>query len=238
MPLTHAPRIAPLDAPYTPSIEAALSKWMPPGSQIEPLRLFRTLVVHEELASRMRPLGAGILGSTATVPPSLREVVIHRTCALTGAQYEWGVHVSAFAKPLGFSEAQVHSTVHGAFSDECWDAQQAVVFRLADELHTTSTISEELWQALQERFSEPQILELIVTAGWYHLIGYVCNGARVQLEQWAPEFPSPRGGRGRSLSVLAGVPARCPIEGAADAQIAGPSWRRPDGQYLRDAPAR
>jgi len=132
MPLTHAPRIAPLDAPYTPSVEAALSKWMPPGSQIEPLRLFRTLVVHEDLASRMRPLGAGILGSTATVPPSLREVVIHRTCALTG----------------------------------------------------------------------------------------------------------PPGGRGRSLSVLAGVPARCPIEGAPDAQIAGPSWRRPDGQYLRDAPAR
>src|SRR5205823_11687948 len=40
------PRIAPLEPPYPPDIEAALAKWMPPGSPMEPLRLFRTLVVH------------------------------------------------------------------------------------------------------------------------------------------------------------------------------------------------
>jgi 4-carboxymuconolactone decarboxylase len=81
-------RIEALAPPYDPDIEAALSKWMPPGSPIEPLRLFRTLVVHDTLASRMRPLGAGILGPSARVPAPLREVMIHRTCALTGAEYE------------------------------------------------------------------------------------------------------------------------------------------------------
>jgi alkylhydroperoxidase family enzyme len=40
-----------------------------------------------------------------------------------------------------------------------------------------------------EHFDERQILELIVTAGWYHVIGYVCNGARIELEEWAPRFP-------------------------------------------------
>ena len=91
------PRIAPLEPPYDDATAAALAKWMPPGSPIEPLALFRTLMVHEQLASRMRPLGAGILGSRALVPAPLREVMIHRTCALTGAGYEWGVHVRAFA---------------------------------------------------------------------------------------------------------------------------------------------
>jgi alkylhydroperoxidase family enzyme len=183
------PRIAPLQAPYAPGIEAMLAKWMPPESPIEPLRLFRTLAVHEQLTSRMRPLGAGILGAGATVPPGLREVMIHRTCALTGAQYEWGVHAVAFGKPLGLSDAQLRSTVHGAWSDDCWDAEQASVFRLAQELHETSGISDDLWQALAARFEEPQILELIVTAGWYHVIGYVCNGLRVQPEEWALPFP-------------------------------------------------
>jgi len=170
-------------------VEALLAKWMPPNSPLEPLLLFRTLAVNEQLMSRMGPLGAGILGASATVPPRLREVVIHRTCALVGARYEWGVHAVAFAKPLGFSDAQLYSTVHGAWSDECWDPEQACVFRLADELHETGTLSDELWEALAARFEQTQTLELIVTAGWYHLIGYVCNGAGVQPEEWAPDFP-------------------------------------------------
>lgn len=185
----QTPRIAPLHAPYPPGVEEMLLKWMPPASEAEPLRLFRTLVVHEELMGRMRPLGAGILGTGAKVAPQLREIVIHRTCALTGAQYEWGVHAVAFGEPLGLSVAQLHSTVHGDGSDACWNPEQAVVFRLADELHDTSTISDKLWHALATRFDDAQIVELIVIAGWYHLIGYVCNGARVQGEEWAPRFP-------------------------------------------------
>jgi len=183
------PRVAPVEPPYAPEVENTLAKWMPPNASMEPLRLFRTLIVHGELMSRMRPLGAGILGGAATVPPPLREVVIHRTCALVGAEYEWGVHVVAFGKPLGMTEEQLYSTVHGAGDDPCWGADQSAVFRLSDELHDTGTLSEELWQELAARFDERQILELIVTAGWYHLIGFVCNGAGIELEQWAERFP-------------------------------------------------
>ena|SRR5277367_5987028 len=182
-------RIAPLQPPYAASVESMLAKWMPPASDAEPLRLFRTLAVHEQLMSRMRPLGAGILGASALVSPQLREVVIHRTCALTGAQYEWGVHAVAFGAPLGLSPTQLHSTVHGDWRDRCWQPEQASVMRLADELHATSTVSDELWQELAARFEEAQLLELIVTVGWYHVIAYICNGLRVQAEEWAPAFP-------------------------------------------------
>jgi 4-carboxymuconolactone decarboxylase len=184
-------RIAPLEPPYAPDVEATLLKWMPPGSPVEPLRLFRTFQVHDELAGRMRPLGAGILGEAAKVPAVLREVMIHRTSALTGAEYEWGVHVMGFGKPLGFTDEQLHSTVHGSWSDPCWEADQAAVFRLADELHETSTVSDDCWQALTAHFDEQQILELLVTAGWYHAIAYVCNGAGLTLEEWAARFPAP-----------------------------------------------
>lgn len=185
------PRIAPIEPPYDPETEASLMKWMPPGSPVEPLVLFRTLMIHPELASRMRPLGAGILGSKATVPPPLREVMIHRTCALTGAEYEWGVHALGFAKPMGFSDEQLGSTVHGAWTDACWDPEQAAVFRLADELHQTGTASDELWRVLESHFGAEQILELLVTAGWYHVIAYVCNGVRLTPEPWAARFPAP-----------------------------------------------
>jgi 4-carboxymuconolactone decarboxylase len=183
------PRIAPVEPPYEPDVEARLAKWMPPGFDVEPLGLFRTLESHPELASRMRAMGAGLLGRSATVPAALREIVIQRTSALIGAEYEWGVHAVAFGRPLGLTDEQLHSTVHGAWTDDCWTADQSAAFRLSDELHEAGTLSDEAWEALRQRLDETQVLELIVTAGWYHLIGYVCNGARVQPEPWAPRFP-------------------------------------------------
>src|SRR5882762_3930677 len=104
-PVPLVPRIEPLQAPYDPETEAQLRKWMPPGAPIEPLTLFRTLFVHSELAARMRPLGAGLLGH-GLLEARDREIVVLRTCARCGAEYEWGVHAAAFGSAVGLSEAQ------------------------------------------------------------------------------------------------------------------------------------
>ncbi|MHB8695882.1 MAG: carboxymuconolactone decarboxylase family protein [Solirubrobacteraceae bacterium] len=186
------PRIAPLEPPYSPEIEAMLAKWMPPNSGLEPLALFRTLAVHENLTSRMRPVGAGILGSTV-VDPRLREVMIHRTCARTGAEYEWGVHAVAFGKPLGLTDEQLHSTVHGSPDDGCWAPAERAVLRLADELHDSSDVRDETFEQLQEHFTPDQIIELVVTSGWYHTIAFVIAVARVSPEPWAARFPAAGG---------------------------------------------
>lgn len=181
-------RIAPLQPPYEPRTEQLLAKWMPPGSGIDPLGLFRTLAVHDELSSRMRPLGAGILGSRL-VDPMLREVMIARTCALCSAEYEWGVHAVAFAAPLGLTTEQLYSTVHGGPEDGCWNGLQRNVMRLADELHHANAVSDELFGELEADFDHQQLLELTVTAGWYHTIAYVLGVAGVELEPWAARFP-------------------------------------------------
>lgn len=186
--MSTEPRLQPLQPPYEGDLADQLARWMPPGAEIEPLALFRTLYLHPELASRMRPLGAAILGSSASVPALLREVMIDRTCALTGAEYEWGVHAAAFGAAVGLSEQQLRSTVHGSHQDPCWGEPEAAVMELAEQLHRTSTIDDRLWGRLRELLEPAQILELIVTAGWYHTIAYVCNGIGVQPESWAASF--------------------------------------------------
>jgi alkylhydroperoxidase family enzyme len=196
-PLDKAPRIAPLEPPYEAGVEEMLQKWMPPNSAIEPLALFRTLQVHGELASRMRPLGAGILGH-GLVEPRIREVMIHRTCARCGAEYEWGVHAVAFGKPLGLSEEELAATVHGSAEDPAWSARERAVIRLADELHDAAAVSDATFGELEGHFSPEQILELVVTAGWYHTISFVINAARVQPEPWAARFPAAHRGRDRT----------------------------------------
>ena len=183
------PRIAPLEPPYAPAAQEFFDKMMG-GVEAPPLSLFRTLAVNEELAGRMFVVGSGILGPKSKVEPRLREVMIHRTSALTGAEYEWGVHVVAFGKAVGFSDEQLASTVRGSHEDGCWAPAEAAVFRLATELHETNSVSDSGFAALREHFDDEQILELVVTAGWYHVIAYVIAAARLAPEDWAERFPA------------------------------------------------
>ena len=181
-------RISPVEPPYEAETGATLRKWMPPGGGVEPLKLFRTLVVHPELASRMRPLGSGILAH-GLVEPREREIVIHRTCARSGAEYEWGVHVLAFGKPLGLTDEQIAATAAGTSDDPSWEERERLLIRLSDELYDTDTISDGLWAELVKGWRDEQLLELIVTAGWYRLLSYVINACGVELEPWATRFP-------------------------------------------------
>ena len=60
---------------------------------------------------------------------------------------------------------------------------------LADELHHTAHVSDQLWTALSAHWDVPQLIELLIIAGAYRVIAYVANGAQVALEEWAARFP-------------------------------------------------
>jgi alkylhydroperoxidase family enzyme len=154
----------------------------------EPLKLFRTLAVHEELASRMRPLGAGILGHPR-LHPRERELLILRTCARAGAEYEWGVHAVAFGRPLGLSDAQLAASAAGRADDPVWSDADAQLIAAADALYDTNTIPDQLWERLAARFSADQLVELIVVVGWYRIISYLLTTLRIELAPWAERFP-------------------------------------------------
>jgi 4-carboxymuconolactone decarboxylase len=181
---TNEPRIAPLAPPYDPETEAQLQKWMPPDSPLEPLSLFRTLYVHPDLASRMRPLGAGILGH-GLIEPRERELVILRTCARCGAEYEWGVHAAAFGKAVGLTQSEIEAT---ASSDSAWSGTDGLLISLADQLYETNSIDDHLWESMAAAWTSPQLLELIIMAGWYRTISYVLNAVRIEREPWAARF--------------------------------------------------
>jgi 4-carboxymuconolactone decarboxylase len=183
------PRIAPLEPPYDVETEAQLAKWMPPDSPVEPLALFRTLLLHPDLAARMRPLGSALLGH-GLIDPRERELVVLRTCARCAAEYEWGVHAVAFGPSVGLTEHQIAATVVGASDDSAWSNSDRLLIRLADELYDTDRITDALWKNLAAIWPPAHLLELIVTAGWYRTLSYVINATHTQQEPWAAHFPS------------------------------------------------
>lgn len=188
----HTPpaRIEPVDPPYTPEVAASLAKMMGARTDLEPLRLFRTLARHFALGDRIRPLGSALLAHGA-LDPQERELVILRTCARAGCEYEWGVHATLFARPLGFSDALIRATLTASPASPEFLPRQALLIRLADELHDTGALSDGLWAQLAPGWDTRQLLELLVLAGWYHLIAFVASGARVAPEEWADRFPVP-----------------------------------------------
>ncbi|MCP9966218.1 carboxymuconolactone decarboxylase family protein [Actinomadura madurae] len=182
------PRIAPLDPPYSPEIATALAKWMPPNVTHDPLVLFRTLHRAPELASRMRVLGAGLLAH-GSLPARDREIVIHRTCARAGCEYEWGVHAATFGEATGLGPEQIEATVSGASAP--WSPREWLLISAVDELHDSAQISQPTWDALTVHYDEPQLLELLVLAGWYRTIGQLINTLELDNEPWAHPFPTP-----------------------------------------------
>ncbi len=183
---THT-RLAPLSPPYGEELANLLDAMM--GGKGDPLALFRTLAHHPRLLKRFSGMGGRIL-TGGTVRPEEREVVIHRTCARCGCEYEWGVHAAFFGRALGFDDALLRATVHGGADDPAWSPRQALLIRLVDELHDTGALSDSLWTALAAHWSPEQVIELITTAGFYHLVSFLANGLGVPLEDFAERFPA------------------------------------------------
>jgi alkylhydroperoxidase family enzyme len=59
-----------------------------------------------------------------------------------------------------------------------------------DELHETGTASDGLWRALAERYTGPQLVELIALVGQYHAVSFFANALGVELEDAAARFPT------------------------------------------------
>ena len=176
----------PLRDPRTVAVlvEAAM---MPKHSPVAPLALFRTLAQNLDLCERLAVLGRYLLrDQDAALPPAARELVILRVCAQCRCAYEWGVHVASFGDRVGLSAAQLAAIWHEDATSTLWDDEQRAIIRMVDELHTNGDISDDVWAALRPRWTNEQLLELLVVAGWYHAISFVANVARVTQESWAP----------------------------------------------------
>ncbi len=178
------PRIPSVDAPYLPEVEEDFRKLMPPG--VPPLSLFRTIAHNPRVLGRLRRGGLLDRGSISVRD---REIVILRSTALCRAEYEWGVHVHFFAAAAELSQAQVAATVTGTATDPAWGPRERLLIALCDALHERARVGDELWSALAREFTAPQLIELLVLAGLYHMVSFVANAAEVPLEAFAPRFP-------------------------------------------------
>lgn len=178
-------RIEPATSPYPPAIAQALARIMPAG--VEPLALFRTLARSPRIFER---IFAGGLLDKGALDLRQREIVIDRTTAKLGCEYEWGVHVAFFAVKVGFDPEHIAATVHGPANAACWTAGEQALLTAVDDLVDRRTIADATWVSLSAHFDEAQILETIALVGYYHTISFLCRGLNLPLESYGARFPN------------------------------------------------
>jgi alkylhydroperoxidase family enzyme len=177
-------RIAPLEPPYEAEIQSQFDRIM---RGAPPLMLFRVMAGSPRAWEKFR---AGSLLDRGPLSLREREVVIDRTCALTGCEYEWGVHVATFAQAAQLTEEEIRATVHEKATASCWSAAEQALIAAVDALHARATLSDDEFAALSSHYDEAKIFEIILLCGFYRTVSYLANGLRLPLEEKAARFPA------------------------------------------------
>ena len=151
-----------------------------------PLTLFRVVGGNARAWEKFR---AGSLFDKGPLSLREREIVIDRTCARTGCEYEWGVHVAAFAAAAQLSDEQVRATVLGDADAPCWSAAERALIAAVDALHARATLGDAEFKALSAHYDDAKIFEVILLCGFYRTVSYLANGLDLALEQTAARFP-------------------------------------------------
>ena len=180
----HSARVAPASAPLQHDMQEAIDAIM---RGAPPLVLFMTMARDRRLFFKF--FNSGLL-DRGNLTIREREIVIDRVTASCGAEYEWGVHVSAYAAKAGLTEVQIASLVTGGPDDDCWADEDRLLIRFCDDLQQSCTIDDDVWTQLTAHHSDEAILELLMLAGAYRTVSYLVNGLRLPLEPGARRFPA------------------------------------------------
>ncbi len=176
--------LKPVTEPFTPEAAELLAHYPKRDGYV--LQLFRVF------ANSIRFLKKGtvnLLDRDSPISMREREIVILRVCANNDCEYEWGVHVAAFARHVALTDDQIAATRVGDHRSGCWSEQERLLVAAIDELCALGRIDAPTYRAMQAVWTVEQQLEILALAGNYHTICFVASTAQLGRESFAATFP-------------------------------------------------
>jgi alkylhydroperoxidase family enzyme len=149
------------------------------GNQPRILNVFSTLATHTDLYKRWLPFANHVLFKS-TLSARDREILILRIGHLCRSGYEFHQH-TRIGKAAGLSDAEIEAIKTGPDAGSWSDFERALL-RAVDELHGDAFLSDATWNALRERYSELQMMDLVFAVGQYNMVSMALNSFGVQLE--------------------------------------------------------
>lgn len=173
MPPSPAPslsRIAPieLDA-LTDEQRSQMQGW-------DALHFNRVMMRSPNLFEVILPLIAKVVAKSELQPHD-RQVLILRTCALTGEVYEASHHV-LISHAAGLSDDEIDAARTGVGLSPL----HRLLARAAEELVGDFTVSDETWTALAEHYPATALMEIVGLVGAYTTMAMLTRSLGIQLE--------------------------------------------------------
>lgn len=144
------------------------------------LNLYRVLANQPEALRAFLGMSRYIRDQSA-LPAPLRELTILATAFALGVRYEQ-VHHLAAARRAGVSEAKL-AAFPAWQASAAFDPAERAAMNYAHEVATTRRVRDATFDALRAHFTPPQIIDLALTVGWYHLCGALLEPLEVDVER-------------------------------------------------------
>ena len=143
------------------------------------IRIARTLRRHPDMNARWSANDRYVLDpEQSRLAPHDRELLILRTGWNAQAAYEWAKHVGSVgrARDHGLDPLWI---AQGADATG-WTANELSLITAANEMYRDTTISDETWQDLSERYDTHQMMSIVATVARYRKVSMTLNALGVQ----------------------------------------------------------
>lgn len=178
--------LKPIDQPYTQEIAEILSRY-PQGEDGYILKLFRVFANSKRFLTTKGAIN--LLDDKSPLSIRQREIVILRVTANCNCEYEWGVHVTTFARAAKLTTEQIRATRLTVETADCWTKDEQLLIECVDQLCSVAKIEDDTYERFQEQWNLEQQLEILALCGNYHLISFVANSAKIKPEPGVAKFP-------------------------------------------------
>jgi AhpD family alkylhydroperoxidase len=147
------------------------------------INLFSMLANAPAMVAPTLRLGGAIL-TAGELDPKLRELAILRVAHVTGTEYEWVQHVP-IARAVGVPDEQVTAVERDDFS--AFEPRDALALRIVDAALREDRVPAELVADGAEALGSAQLLELLILAGYYAMLGNVMRAVELDVDAPAAE---------------------------------------------------
>jgi alkylhydroperoxidase family enzyme len=144
------------------------------------LNIFKMMAHAETCFRPLLRLGAAILAHQE-LDAKLRELAVLQVAKLVPGRYEWVQHVP-IAKAVGATDAQIEAIEGGRIDADCFDARERLLLRFNADVIQRAEVSDQLFAEMRRQFSPREIVELILTDGYYSMLAVLTEVTETDLE--------------------------------------------------------
>src|SRR4051812_45330393 len=144
------------------------------------INLFTMLANAPALIGPTLRLGEAIL-TRSDLDVVLRELAILHTARLTDTEYEWVQH-EAIARLVGIEEEKIRAVERGEIEGEPFEERESLALSIVGEVAGGGTPSEELVKRAEAELGRSELLELLIVAGYYAMLGGVMRAVRLDVD--------------------------------------------------------